>query len=130
MIQFDQTLLEKALGDLIRGLGVSENVYPSRPRSSASDLKDFVVCHVSGMVRDDAAYGVCDVEISLFARDVSNMKNSPKLSVMQGKLKTLPAEIGSFVFDLRGMHTVGDSSDGNGYHVRIVQLRKVIIKIV
>lgn len=131
MNNFDQTVIETAVGDALRQLGVSDNVFHNRPRSSTLDLKDFVVCKVTGAIRDYGAFGKCAVAVHLFALDVRNMKNGKKLSVMQGKLKSqIPLEIGNIVLDFREVQPIGDTPDGNGYHVRIVQLNNVIIKIV
>ena len=128
---FDQTVIESAVAATIRTLGVSEHVFNNRPRSSEKNLKDFVVCHVSGAIRDFGAYGVCTVSVSLFAQDVANMKNGKKLSVMQGKLKGgVPNEIDGLLLDFKGVEPVGDTADGFGYHVRIINLKQVIIKIV
>ena len=131
MNNFDQTQIETAIADVIRGLGVSDHVFNNRPRSSDKDLQDFVVCKVLGSIRDLGAFGMCTVSAHLFARDVANMKNGKKLSVMQEKLKGgVSSEIDGMVLDFKGIEPVGDTSDKNGYHVRIIQLKQVIIKIV
>lgn len=131
MNNFDQTQIETAVAELIRDLGVSENVFNNRPRSSDKNLKDFVVCRVVGNIRDYGAFGMCRVSVQLYAQDVANMKNGQKLSVMQGKIKGgITSQIGNMLLDFKGVEPVGDTPDGNGYHVRILQLRQVIIKIV
>lgn len=131
MNNFDQTIIETAIADVIRGLGISANVFNNRPKSSEKNLKDFVVCKVVGNIRDYGAYGICTVAVHLFAQDVANMKNGKKLSVMQGKLKEgVSNEIGGMVLDFKGIEPIGDTPDGFGYHVRIIQLKQVIIKIV
>ena len=131
MNNFDQTIIETAIADVVRGLGVSANVFNNRPKSSEKNLKDFVVCKVVGNIRDYGAYGICTVAVHLFAQDVANMKNGKKLSVMQEKLKEgVSNEIGGMVLDFKGIEPIGDTPDGFGYHVRIIQLKQVIIKIV
>lgn len=131
MNNFDQTIIETAIADVVRGLGVSANVFNNRPKSSEKDLKDFVVCKVVGNIRDYGAYGICTVAVHLFAQDVANMKNGKKLSVMQKKLKEgVSGEIDGMVLDFKGIEPIGDTPDGFGYHVRIIQLKQVIIKIV
>lgn len=131
MNNYDQTIIETAIADVIRGLGISANVFNNRPKSSERDLKDFVVCKVVGNIRDYGAYGMCTVSVSLFAQDVANMKNGKKLSAMQGKLKEgVSGEIDGMVLDFKGIEPVGDTPDGFGYHARIIQLKQVIIKIV
>ena len=131
MNNFDQTVIETAISQVIRSLGVSTHVFNNRPRSSDKDLKDFVVCNVMGSIKDYGAFGMCTVAVHLFAQDMSNMKNGKKLSVMQKKLKEgFSGNIGDLVLDFKVVEPVGDTSDGNGYHIRIIQLKKVIIKIV
>ena len=126
MNNFDPTILENALGDAIYALGVSENVFSNRPRSSEKNLADFVVCRVSGPIRDRGAIGECTFSISLFAKDVSNMKNGKKLSVMQGRLKNLPLESGDIVLRPFTFSPLGDVSDGNGYHARVINVQAFI----
>lgn len=131
MNNFDQTQIETAIAEVLRTLGVSEHVFNNRPRSSEKNLKDFVVCKVSGSIRDLGAFGMCTVAVHLFAQDVANMKNGRKLSVMQEKLKGgVSSEIDGMVLDFKQVEPLGDTDDGNGYHVRIIQLKQVIIKIV
>ena len=126
---FDITTIENAAGDVIYGLGVSKNVFSNRPSSSTKDLTDFVVCRISGPVIDRCALGECAFAISLFAKDVSNMKNGKKLSVMEQKLrKGLPYEIGDIVFKPFTYRVQGDTSDGNGYHARIVTISAFLKK--
>lgn len=124
---FDQSALENAVVDAIYNGGVSSNVFTNRPRSSERDLADFVVCHISGSIRDRGALGECVFNISLFVRDVSNMKNGKKLSVMQTKLRTaLPYEVGPIVFKPYSYNIVGDTPDGNGYHARVININAFI----
>ena len=131
MNNFDQTIIETAIADVIRRLGISTNVFNNRPKSSEKNLKDFVVCKVVGNIRDYGAYGICTVAVHLFAQDVANMKNGKKLSVMQEKLKEgVSNEIDGMVLDFKGIEPIGDTPDGFGYHVRIIQLKQVIIKTV
>ena len=125
---FDPTRIEETVIEAVRGLGVSAHVFDDRPRSSTLDLIDFVVCKVMGSVTDQLAYGQCTVSIHLFARDVRNMKNKDKLSIMQRKIaEGLPLSLPGMI--IRGNpRVVGDTSDNNGYHVRIINYR-VTIKV-
>lgn len=128
---FDQTPIETSFCDAIRAAGVSANVWPNRPRSTQADLIDFVVARVSGPIRPltgNAALAECTVSISLFSRNVSNMKNSKKLSVMQGKVESLPLRIDNLVVKPFSIRVLGDSDDGNGYHFRLITLSVFIKK--
>jgi len=124
---FDQTALENAVVDILYNAGVSQNVFVNRPRSSERDLADFVVCRITGGIRDRAALGECTFNISLFAKDVSNMKNGTKLSVLQSRLRAaLPYEVGAIVFKPYTFNVIGDAPDGNGYHARVVNIQAFI----
>lgn len=135
MNNFDSTKIENAVGDAIYAQGVSSNVFANRPSSLERDMSDFVVCHVSGNINDRGAIGECTLFIALYAKDVSNMKNGKKLSVMQTRLRGLDLEIDdptygvSLVFQPYTFQFIGDAPDGNGYHARICNL-KAFIKIV
>lgn len=126
MNNFDPTTLENALCDVIRTAGVSSHVFPNRPRSMVADLQDFVVAHVSGPIRDRGAIGDCTFLVSLFARDVKNMKNGKMLSVMQTKLRGIPLEFGQVVIKPFSFTPVGDVPDDNGYHVRVFNIKAFV----
>ena len=125
---FDPTRIEDKVIEAVKGLGVSANVFDDRPRSSTLDLTDFVVCKVTGSVSDQLTYGQCTVSIHLFARDVRNIKNREKLSIMQRKVaEGLPLSLAGMI--IRGNpRVVGDTSDNSGYHVRIINYR-VTLKV-
>ncbi len=127
---FNPDTFENAVADIIRGGGVSPNVFLNRPHSSESNLAAFVVSHISGSIRDRGALGECTFSISLFAKDVGNMKNGKKLSVMQDALYScLPYEVGRIVFQPFSFNVLGDTPDGNGYHARVITI-KAFLKIV
>ena len=124
---FDQTAIESAIIDILRTAGVSSNIFPNRPRSSERPLAEFVVCHITGGITDRCALGECTVSFSLFAQDISNMKNGVKLSVLQTKLlAALPYESGSIVFKPFSKRIIGDAPDGAGYHARVITLQAFI----
>ena len=128
---YDQTPIETALGEASRDAGPSKNVWPNRPRSTQADLKDFIVARVSGPIRPLTGGGnlsECTISISLFSRNVSNMKNSKKLSVMQEKVEALPLEIENIVFKPFSYRVLGDRDDGNGYHFRLINIQAFIKK--
>lgn len=123
---FDITDVEKAVADAVRTLGVSTNVWNNRPKATSDTIGDFVVVRVTGGLNDKAAYGQCRVSIHLFARDVKEMKNGKKLSVMQKKLYTIPLSIGKYLLNGKPRY-VGDTADDFGFHARIISV-SVIIK--
>lgn len=126
---FDQGKIEEAIGNEIRNLGATKNLYYNRPRSSTENLKDFIVVKVIGSLYDQRAIGTCTLSVSLFAKDVSNIKNKDKLSYMQGiVINGMPRLVGSISID-DTPRILGDTSDGNGYHVRIIHY-SLINKIV
>ena len=127
MNNFDPTALEKSLGDAIYEAGVSANVFHNRPKSMEKDLSDFVVCRVSGPVRDRGALGECTFTVSLFAKNVANMKNAAKLSVMQTKLKAIPLEFDNIVIKPYTFSPLGDAADNHyGYHIRVINIQAFI----
>ena len=123
---FDITDIEKLISDEVRKLGVSANVWNNRPKATSDTIADFVVVKVSGGISDKAAYGDCRVSIHLFARDVKEMKNAAKLSIMQKKLEALPLWIEPLLIDGHP-RIVGDTADDFGFHARFVNF-KVYIK--
>jgi|GEM_PF-6384181 len=129
MNDFDISDIESTMKTLIRDTwGISKTVFNNRPKSATITDNDFVVVKVSGSVQDIAAYGSCTVTIDLFAKDVSNLKNGKKLSVMYKKLvDVLPYTNDRYVFE--GNPTLlSDVADDYGYHARMIQI-KTIIKI-
>lgn len=127
MNNFDPTAIEKSFGDVIYAAGVSANVFHNRPKSIEKDLSDFVVCRVSGAVRDLSALGECTITVSLFAKNVANMKNGTKLSVMQEKLKSIPLEFDDIVIKPYSFSPLGDVADNHyGYHSRVINIQAFI----
>lgn len=123
---FDISDIEKLISDKVRELGVSENVWNNRPKATSDKISDFVVVKVSGGISDKAAYGDCRVLVYLFARDIKEMKNSKRLSVMQQKLRELPLWIEPLLINGKP-RVIGDTADDFGFHARILNF-KVFIK--
>lgn len=127
---YDITAIEEAVKAIVRELNVSERVYCDRPRSIEDKATDFVVVKVTGMVRDMGTFARCAISVSLFAKDVNNLKNSKKLSVMQLKMtEGFPSESGHLMF--RSIPRIlGDTQDDFGFHARVIQFNNVLIKSV
>lgn len=121
---FDITTIEDAVIEIVRNLGISKKVYANRPKA-ADPATDFVVVGVDG-IKDRAAYGECTVSIDLFAKDIDNVKNRKKLSVMYQKLrKGFPASIGRLLFDIE-WNILGDTPDDFGFHARMIRIQTTI----
>ena len=127
MNDFDITDIEKAISDAVRELGVSANVWNNRPKATDDSINDFVVVKVTGGVSDKAALGQTRIAIHLFARDILEMKNGKKLSVMQKALEGLPLwpNEGRYLIDGHP-RIVGDTPDDFGFHARIISFRLYI----
>ena len=125
MNDFDITHVENTISGVIRTLGVSSHVWNNRPKATDDTIDDFVVVKVSGGITDKAALGQCRLAIHLFARDVLEMKNSKRLSVMQKALEGLPLWIDKYLIDGHP-RIVGDTPDDFGFHARIITFRLFI----
>lgn len=124
---FDISDIEKAVADAVRRLGVSTHVWNNRPKATDDTISDFAVVKVTGGISDKAAFGQTRIAVSLFARDVKEMKNSKKLSVMQKALLGLPLwpNEGKFLIDGHP-RIIGDTPDDFGFHARIISFRLYI----
>ena len=123
---FDISDIEMTLAKTIREIGVSQSVFSDRPKSINQKEDSFVVCSVSDAVEDIAAYGQCHVEISLFARDVANLKNNVILGRMYKSLiEGIPAEVGRYMID-RNPNIIADAPDNYGFHARIIEFQVII----
>ena len=122
---FDITDIEELVSNAVRSLGFTR-VWNNRPKATENSVAEFVVVKVSGGIFDKAAFGHCRVTIWLYARDIKEMKNSKKLSVMQKKLKDLPLWIEPLLIE-GNPRVVGDTADDFGFHTRIINY-KVFIK--
>lgn len=126
MNNFDISDLETTIAGAIRDAGVASVVYPNRPKSADPKVDAFVVCCVDDAVEDMAAYGVCHLEVSLFARDVANVKNNVKLGLMYKALvENLPAEVGRYMID-RHPNIIADAPDNYGFHARVIEIQVII----
>lgn len=122
---FDITDIEARFSEAVRDLGFPR-VWNNRPKATDDSISDFVVVKVSGGISDKAAFGDCRVFVHLFARDVKEMKNAKKLSVMQKKLLSIPLWIEPLLLDGHP-RVIGDTADDFGFHARIINF-KVYIK--
>lgn len=126
MNDFDISDIEKAVADAVRALGVSAHVWNNRPKAVDDGIDDFVVVEVTGGVSDKSAFGQCRVAVHLFARDVLEMKNAARLSVMQKKFtEGMPLRLGKYITDYTPRY-VGDSADDFGFHARIISFSTII----
>ncbi len=130
---FDITDIERLATDAIRNLGISPHVWNNRPKATDDSIAEFVVVKVTGGVTDKAAFGQTRLAVHLFARDISEMKNSKKLSVMQKKLVNLPLWIepvgnegGHGLLIDGNPRVVGDTPDDFGFHARIITYRLIV----
>ena len=124
MNDFDITDIEKAVSEAVRSLGFPR-VWNNRPKAVDDTIDDFLVVKVSGGITDKAAFGQTRVAISIFVRDVKEMKNSKRLSVLQKTLEGLPLWIGDNLLDGHP-RIVGDTPDDFGFHARIITYRLYI----
>lgn len=124
---FDITDIEKAVSDAVRELGVSEHVWNNRPKATDDSIDSFAVVKVTGGISDKAAFGQTRIAVHLFARNVKEMKNSKRLSVMQRRLLALPLwpNQGRYLID-GNPRIVGDAADDFGFHARIITFRLFI----
>lgn len=121
---FDITMIEDEVIEIIRNLGISKKVYPNRPKVAES-ATDFVVVRVDG-AEDLSAYGLTTVSIDLFAKDVDHIKNRKKLSAMYQKLRSgFPASAGRLLFDT-DWNILGDTPDDFGFHTRMIRIQTTI----
>lgn len=130
MTDYNITDIEKLASDAIRSLGVSTHVWNNRPKATDDSISEFVVVKVTGGITDKAAFGQTRLAVHLFARDVKEMKNSAKLSVMQKALESLPTWIeptdpaqGHGLLLDGHPRIVGDTPDDFGFHARIITFR-------
>lgn len=124
MNDFDITDIEKAVSEAVRALGFPR-VWNNRPKAIDDTIDDFLVVKVSGGIADKAAFGQTRLAISIFVRDVREMKNSKRLSVLQKTLEGLPLWIGDNLLDGHP-RIVGDTPDDFGFHARIITYRLYI----
>lgn len=122
---FDITEIENEVVAIIRNLGVSKRIYGNRPKE-ADPASDFVVVSTLNGVEDMSAYGQCVIRVNLFAKDIDNIKNGKKLSVMYQKLRSgFPASTRRLLFDTE-WNILGDTPDDFGFHVRMIRINTTI----
>lgn len=127
---FDITAIEEQMRSFVRDMKISDKVYCNRPRAVPESASDFIVVKVTGSVVDRNAFGRCTISVSLFAKDVNNIKNGKKLSVMQQKLtESFHGEMGNLLIDTHP-NILGDAPDDFGFHARVILFNNVTIKTV
>ena len=125
---YDITAIEENIRSIVRSLGVSDNVFCNRPKAIPDSVADFVVVKVSGTVYDVATFAKCTIRIDLFAKDVNNIKNGKKLSVMFQKLVNGFPCASDKILMTTSPNIAGDTPDDFGFHARMIQFNNTIIK--
>jgi len=121
---FDITDIENEIKELVESFGISSRTYCNRPKA-AEQLQDFIVVKC-GTISDRVAYGECTVSVHLFAKDIGNLKNGKKLSLMYRQfVENLPPEYGDLLFDT-APKILGDAPDDYGFHARIINIQTTI----
>lgn len=124
----DQSMIEAKLVEIIKGAGISENIFSGqRPETVDEKMNDFVVAKVTGRIYDMQAYGDTVCSIDLYARNIRGLKNGKRLSAMYKKLNNILPLTDDFLM-LGQATSLADASDGFGFTVRMINI-KTIIKI-
>lgn len=122
---FDISTIRQEIIGIVKNIGVSQKVYPNRPKA-VSQSSDFVVVSLVNGVNDRAAYGECTILIDLFAKDIDGFVNDKKLSLMYQKLVAgFPAASGRLLFD-NEWNILGDVADDFGFHARMIRIKTTI----
>lgn len=127
MNEFDITKIEEIFSKELRKLGFPR-VWNNRPKATDDKIDDFVVVKVSGGISDKVCFGSSRIAVYLYARNILEIKNAKKLSVMQEKLADLPLWIepeepsdkGGGLLINGNARVVGDTADDFGFHCRII----------
>lgn len=127
---YDISVIETELQGILRQLGVSDKVYCNRPQAVVDSASDFVVVKVTSSLDDLATYGKFSFSVSLFAKDLQNIKNNKKLSVMyQRMVAGFPTSTNSLLITSKP-RVLGDAPDDFGFHARVIVFNNVIIKAI
>lgn len=128
-MKYNITLLEDTIKALLRQSGITDKIYPNRPKSATSE-QSFVVVEMNASLIDVDTYADCVVGVHLFAKDVNNVKNGQRLNWLYNHvIDGIPAEyevkdngnvIASYVIDLNPI-VLPDVPDDFGFHARIIQ---------
>lgn len=128
-MKYNITLLEDTIKALLRQSGITDKIYPNRPKSATSE-QSFVVVEMNASLIDEDTYADCVVGVHLFAKDVNNVKNGQRLNWLYNHvIDGIPAEyevkengnvIASYVIDLNPI-VLPDVPDDFGFHARIIQ---------
>lgn len=128
-MKYNITLLEDTIKALLRQSGITDKIYPNRPKSATSE-QSFVVVEMNASLIDEDTYADCVVGVHLFAKDVNNVKNGQRMNWLYNHvIDGIPAEyevkengnvIASYVIDLNPI-VLPDVPDDFGFHARIIQ---------
>lgn len=125
---YDITTIEETVRGIVRSLGVTENVFCNRPKALPESISDFAVVKLSGTLRDLHTFAKCTVRIDLFAKDVNNIKNGRKLSVMYQKLVDGIPSMADKILLTTSPNIISDTPDDFGFHARMLQFDDTFIK--
>jgi hypothetical protein len=117
----DPVKIQNALWYLVKDAEVSDNIFVGN-RPASSELDDFVVVDLNGVVRDLAGHARCTCLVQLFAKDIdqNGTENMTRLSEMYASLLGgLPYNAAPYTFSKKNQ--VG-RRDSLGFHATLVNL--------
>lgn len=127
-INYDIQELEKALADVLRGAGISPNIFEGQRPSLSGSMNDFIVVSVPTAIIDRSAFGTCNVRIEVFVKNITSTgeKNTKKFSVIFKKIAQLfPITHNTYLFDSHPS-IIPLGNDGEGFHAQAINIHTTI----
>lgn len=121
----DIVKIENALFDVLSAQKICENIFVGERPTAYDNMSEFIVVQVNSNLRDRTAFGDTITGITIYVKDIANVRNSPRLSeIYQKCISVLPSRSDPYRFEY--FSTSPSIKDGNGFFKTIINLRTFI----
>ena len=124
-VNLDIVPIENTLYDALTEQGVCENIFTGERPTAYDNMSEFIVVQVNANVRDRTAIGDTITGITIYVKDIANIRNSPRISeIYQSCVSVLPLNSGKYSYSF--FNVTPTVKDGNNFFKLIINLRTLI----
>lgn len=121
----DIVQIENTLFEVLSAQGICENIFVGERPTTYDNMTEFIVVQVNANIRDRTAFGDTITGMTIYVKDIANVRNSIRLSeIYQKCTSVLPLVSGKYRFEY--FNVSPSMKDGNNFFKQIINLRTFI----
>lgn len=121
----DIVQIENTLFEVLSAQEICENIFVGERPTTYDNMTEFIVVQVNANIRDRTAFGDTITGMTIYVKDIANVRNSIRLSeIYQKCTSVLPLVSGKYRFEY--FNVSPSMKDGNNFFKQIINLRTFI----